>query len=224
MFTTMRRNSRLQTGNSRNGAANPMGIWGVCATEEFCTDKTTTHSAIDLPLSFDFAYWVPELQIAAEGGSRESHLGVRVRLVPLEERPSRMSCCCCCCWSCCCCCCCYCDVVIVVVVVVTIVVVIHVIIIGVVFACLLLVASMMMNQVASPFSISVKRNSDAYVIFDSSVGGFTYTNQYLQFSNILSQTPNIYGLGEHRDPLHLDYQNHKYTMWARDAATPVDQV
>ncbi len=35
--------------------------------------------------------------------------------------------------------------------------------------------------------------------------------------------PNLYGLGEHVDPLRLSLDNHIYTLWNVDIPTPVDQ-
>ena len=45
------------------------------------------------------------------------------------------------------------------------------------------------------FSIKIFRKSSGTVIFDSSLGGLTFSDQFLQISTILPSS-NFYGLGE----------------------------
>ncbi|XP_038050832.1 sucrase-isomaltase, intestinal-like [Patiria miniata] len=74
----------------------------------------------------------------------------------------------------------------------------------------------------NPFSIKVKRKSTGVTVFDSSVGGFTFEDQFLQISTKLP-SKYVYGFGEHnhRRFLHdMDYKT--WTMFTRDVA-PVDE-
>ncbi|KAF9366259.1 hypothetical protein BGX34_004710 [Mortierella sp. NVP85] len=78
----------------------------------------------------------------------------------------------------------------------------------------------------NPFTFSVTRVSDGEVLFDSSVAGMDsliYENEYLEISSVLPNDANIYGLGEVVSGFRRDTRGTRQTMWARDAATPVDQ-
>ena len=55
--------------------------------------------------------------------------------------------------------------------------------------------------------------------FNTNVGGFIYSDQFIQISSMLP-SQFIYGLGEHVLPLKLNTTWTKLTMFARDAATP----
>nr|XP_006826059.1 PREDICTED: maltase-glucoamylase, intestinal-like [Saccoglossus kowalevskii] len=73
-----------------------------------------------------------------------------------------------------------------------------------------------------PFSLQITRIDTGTVIFDTSVGGFTYTNQFIQMSTKFPSS-NVYGFGEHN---HRQYRhNLDWKTWAiftRDVA-PVDE-
>jgi alpha-glucosidase (family GH31 glycosyl hydrolase) len=78
----------------------------------------------------------------------------------------------------------------------------------------------------SPFTFSVTRVSTGEVIFDSSVAGMdslVYEDEYLEISSVLPDDANIYGLGEVVTAFRRDPRGTRQTMWARDAATPVDE-
>jgi len=70
-----------------------------------------------------------------------------------------------------------------------------------------------------PFGFAVTRKSTNTVIFDTRVGGLTFSDQFLQISSLLP-SENIYGLGEHVLGLKLDTKWTKLSLFSRDAATP----
>jgi len=70
-----------------------------------------------------------------------------------------------------------------------------------------------------PFGFAVTRKSTNTVIFDTRVGGFTFSDQFLQISSLLP-SENIYGLGEHVLGLKLDTKWTKLSLFSRDVATP----
>ncbi|XP_022100313.1 sucrase-isomaltase, intestinal-like [Acanthaster planci] len=73
-----------------------------------------------------------------------------------------------------------------------------------------------------PFSIQVKRRSTGVTVFDSSVGGFTFEDQFLQISTKLP-SQYVYGFGEHNHKRFLHDMDYKtWTMFTRDVA-PVDE-
>src|SRR5665811_2157108 len=49
------------------------------------------------------------------------------------------------------------------------------------------------------FSFKVIRKSSGIVIFDTSVGGFTFSDQFIQIATKLP-SQNLYGFGEHEQP------------------------
>ncbi|ELT99254.1 hypothetical protein CAPTEDRAFT_104310 [Capitella teleta] len=66
------------------------------------------------------------------------------------------------------------------------------------------------------FSIKVIRKSTGAVIFDTSVGGLTFSDQFLQFSTYLNSA-NVYGFGEHEHHSFRHDMNFKtWPMWTRD--------
>ncbi|KAF9280337.1 hypothetical protein BGZ88_012255 [Linnemannia elongata] len=78
----------------------------------------------------------------------------------------------------------------------------------------------------SPFTFSVTRVSTGEIIFDSSVAGMdslVYEDEYLEISSVLPDDANIFGLGEVVTAFRRDPRGTRQTMWARDAATPVDE-
>ncbi|KAF9926280.1 hypothetical protein FBU30_004114 [Linnemannia zychae] len=78
----------------------------------------------------------------------------------------------------------------------------------------------------SPFTFAITRISTGEVIFDSSVAGMDsliYEDEYLEISTVLPNDPNIFGLGEVVSAFRRDPRGTRQTMWARDAATPVDE-
>jgi alpha-glucosidase len=80
------------------------------------------------------------------------------------------------------------------------------------------------SPVNSAFSVSIVRKSDNVTIFQSA--DLQFSDQYLVISNIYpslnNYNPNIYGLGEHVDPVRLQTNGHSYTLWNFDTPTPVD--
>nr|XP_006826058.1 PREDICTED: sucrase-isomaltase, intestinal-like [Saccoglossus kowalevskii] len=74
----------------------------------------------------------------------------------------------------------------------------------------------------SPFSFQITRVDTGTVIFDTSVGGFTFIDKFIQISTKLPSS-NVYGFGEHN---HRQYRhNLDWKTWAiftRDVA-PVDE-
>ncbi|XP_012560121.2 lysosomal alpha-glucosidase isoform X1 [Hydra vulgaris] len=69
------------------------------------------------------------------------------------------------------------------------------------------------------FSFKVVRISNGEVIFDSNVGGFIFSDQFIQISSILP-SDNIYGLGEHVLGLKLSTDWNLLTLFSRDIPTP----
>ncbi|XP_037793117.1 maltase-glucoamylase, intestinal-like [Penaeus monodon] len=66
------------------------------------------------------------------------------------------------------------------------------------------------------FIIKVTRNDTNKVIFDTSIGGFTYAEQFLQVSTGLPSN-NLYGLGEHaHESFRHDLAYKTWPMFARD--------
>lgn len=72
-------------------------------------------------------------------------------------------------------------------------------------------------MVESPFSFSVSRKSNRDVLFDTSNAPFIFQDQYWRLSTSLPHHPNLYGLGEHTDPLRLKTKDYVRTFWNRDA-------
>ncbi|EDV19132.1 uncharacterized protein TRIADDRAFT_34135 [Trichoplax adhaerens] len=70
---------------------------------------------------------------------------------------------------------------------------------------------------AMPFAISIKRKSTGKVIFDTSIGGLVYENQFLEISTRLA-SQDFYGLGEHehRTLKHQDFNWKLWGLFARD--------
>ncbi|KAJ7394088.1 hypothetical protein OS493_003764 [Desmophyllum pertusum] len=66
-----------------------------------------------------------------------------------------------------------------------------------------------------PFGIAVKRKSTGTVLFNSSVGGMIFEDQFIQMSSLLPSSV-LYGLGEHVVPLQLDVKWNRATLFARD--------
>lgn len=57
------------------------------------------------------------------------------------------------------------------------------------------------NYVANPFSFSVVRKKTGDVLFDTSDAQIVFESQYLRLRTKLPESPSLYGLGEHTDPL-----------------------
>lgn len=66
-----------------------------------------------------------------------------------------------------------------------------------------------------PFSFQVVRGEE--VLFDTSASHLVFQSQYLKLRTWLTNEPNLYGLGEHTDSLHLPTTNYTRTLWSRDA-------
>ncbi|KAK3378615.1 alpha-glucosidase-like protein [Podospora didyma] len=73
------------------------------------------------------------------------------------------------------------------------------------------------NYKANPFSFSVTRAETGEVLFDSSASPLVFESQYLRLATKLPNNPNLYGLGEHFDPLRLNTTNYIRTLWSQDA-------
>ncbi|KAK8803555.1 hypothetical protein WA158_001249 [Blastocystis sp. Blastoise] len=71
----------------------------------------------------------------------------------------------------------------------------------------------------SPFEFQVKRKHSSYSLFNTTNGGFTFTNQFLQLSTKLPSSV-ILGLGEHQGiPLSLSMEYKRIVNWPHDAPT-----
>lgn len=68
-----------------------------------------------------------------------------------------------------------------------------------------------------PFSFTVSRNDTGEVLFNTSSSNLVFQSQYLNLRTSLPKDPNLYGLGEHSDPLRLSTTNYTRTFWNRDA-------
>ncbi|KAG2172345.1 hypothetical protein INT43_004887 [Umbelopsis isabellina] len=78
-------------------------------------------------------------------------------------------------------------------------------------------ANIKFNYVASPFSFSITRPHSGEVLFDTSAASIVFESQYLRLRTALPKNPNLYGLGEHTDPLRLNTTNYIRTLWSQDA-------
>jgi alpha-glucosidase len=70
---------------------------------------------------------------------------------------------------------------------------------------------------ASPFSFRIKRAKSGDVLFDTSAASLVFESQYLRLRTSLPENPNLYGLGEHSDPLRLNTTDYIRTLWSQDA-------
>lgn len=66
-----------------------------------------------------------------------------------------------------------------------------------------------------PFSFTVSRGNE--VLFDTSASELVFQSQYLKLRTWLPDEPNLYGLGEHTDPMRMPTTNYTRTLWTRDA-------
>lgn len=74
----------------------------------------------------------------------------------------------------------------------------------------------------NPFSFTVSRAGTGEVLFDTSAASLVFESQYLRLRTKLPDDPNLYGLGEHTDPLRLNTTDYIRTLWSQDAyATPL---
>jgi alpha-glucosidase len=71
--------------------------------------------------------------------------------------------------------------------------------------------------VDDPFSFSIFRKDNNEVIFDTSGSSLIFEDQYLRLRTSLPPQPQLYGLGEHTDPMMLNTTNYTRTLWARDS-------
>jgi len=73
---------------------------------------------------------------------------------------------------------------------------------------------------ATPFSFGVEREGASDAIFDTTGVPLIFESQYLRLRNYFPSnagSPNLYGLGEHTDPLKLPTTDYIRTLWSRDA-------
>ncbi|KAJ8027757.1 Maltase-glucoamylase, intestinal [Holothuria leucospilota] len=67
------------------------------------------------------------------------------------------------------------------------------------------------------FSFKVTRNSNGETIFDTSLSGFTFEDQFIQIATKLEQGSGVFGFGEtEHSCLCHDMNWKKYSMWSRD--------
>ena len=69
----------------------------------------------------------------------------------------------------------------------------------------------------APFSFTVSRRDTGEVLFDTSGSNLVFQSQYLNLKTSLPDDPNLYGLGEHSDPLRLNTTDYTRTLWNRDS-------
>ena len=74
------------------------------------------------------------------------------------------------------------------------------------------------TKVGGLFSFQVVRASTSQVIFDTSIGAFHYSPQYIEFSTAQPADANVYGLGERILPLRLPKAD--FVIWTTDWANP----
>ena len=77
-----------------------------------------------------------------------------------------------------------------------------------------------------PFNFAIIRKIDGQTIFNTSSGSsdvLVFEEQFLEISTGLPDDANIYGLGESIRPYKLNPEETRATLFARDAASPVDQ-
>jgi len=73
------------------------------------------------------------------------------------------------------------------------------------------------RQTDSVFVFRVIRKSTGSVLFDTSIGGFVFSDQFLQIASILPDGSNVYGFGENNHPSLSHDMNFKlWGMFARD--------
>jgi alpha-glucosidase len=74
-----------------------------------------------------------------------------------------------------------------------------------------------------PFSFKVTRKENNEVLFDSSGFSLVYESQYIRLRTKLPDKPNLYGLGEHSDPLRFATQSYTRVLWnAESPAIPTN--
>ncbi|KAG9246753.1 glycoside hydrolase family 31 protein [Calycina marina] len=78
-------------------------------------------------------------------------------------------------------------------------------------------ANIHFKYTSSPFSFSVVRKGSGEVLFDTSAANIVFESQYLRLRTNLPSNPNLYGLGEHSDPLRLNTTDYIRTLWSADS-------
>ncbi|EGE08930.1 alpha-glucosidase [Trichophyton equinum CBS 127.97] len=73
------------------------------------------------------------------------------------------------------------------------------------------------SMTQKPFSFKITRRATDEVVFDTSGFPLIFESQYLRLRTSLPDEPNLYGLGEHSDPLRLQTEDLVTTLWNRDA-------
>lgn len=73
------------------------------------------------------------------------------------------------------------------------------------------------SLVEAPFSFAIKRTGSGETLFDTAGSNLIFQSQYLRLRTALPENPNLYGLGEHTDPLRLNTTDYTRTLWSRDA-------
>jgi len=73
---------------------------------------------------------------------------------------------------------------------------------------------------ASPFGLAVTRVSTGSVIWNTTLAGFVFEDQFIQISTTIPQGVSIYGIGEHVEPIRQDLNYNTQTGFACDQGTP----
>ncbi|KAL3467806.1 glycosyl hydrolases family 31-domain-containing protein [Aspergillus heterothallicus] len=68
-------------------------------------------------------------------------------------------------------------------------------------------------------SVEDRPGDNKKILSNSSGSNLVFQSQYVNLRTSLPQNPNLYGLGEHSDPLRLNITNYTRTLWNRDAYT-----
>ena len=73
-------------------------------------------------------------------------------------------------------------------------------------------SSLAFSWTDSPFSFTITRKATNETLFDTSAANLVFETQYLRLRTALPESPNLYGLGEHTDPFHLNTTNYTRTV------------
>jgi alpha-glucosidase len=85
-------------------------------------------------------------------------------------------------------------------------------------------AALEFNLVEKPFSFTVKRKENGEVLFDTSAAQLVFESQYVRLRTNLPLDPNLYGLGEHSDPLRLPTKGYRRVMYnAESPGVPANE-
>jgi alpha-glucosidase len=74
-------------------------------------------------------------------------------------------------------------------------------------------AALEFDLVETPFSFTVTRKENGEVLFDTSAAQLIFESQYVRLRTKLPLDPNLYGLGEHSDPLRLPTKGYRRVLY-----------